>query len=485
MGIYIARNKRDQLLKYKYSSTDKSLTSKYILNPYWNRLILLFPLNMAPNAITLSGLCCVFINFLTLLYFNPTLSCGVKPTHITKGGPWDPLSRSLSVSHATASSWNPLTWFGGASVVGEECAPRWLYFTFSVGLFFYQSLDAIDGKQARRTGTSGPLGELFDHGCDAINTTLEVILTASALNLGLSWWTVICLVATNANFYLTTWEEYHTGTLYLSAFSGPVEGILMIIVVYAITGVVGPQFWDKGILTVTGLNSIPGIASLGLKDLPLNDFFLTFSGIALLFNIISSSRNVLASLPLPHSPTSLLKPLTRLTPYILHTTFQILWLYFLPSSYLLSRETLVAFLVFWGLTFAHHVGLLILAHLTKSEFPAAWKHPLLFVSALGALDARFGLVQRSDIWTERVVAGCTVLATLVYGHFVWEVVGDICEFYDINCLTIKHKKKDAPPSPAKRAAKALQIDYSSTGSGDEGFASAGDKKKRHWGLKKK
>jgi phosphatidylglycerophosphate synthase len=28
----------------------------------------------------------------------------------------------------------------------------------------YQSLDAIDGKQARRTQTSGPLGELFDHG---------------------------------------------------------------------------------------------------------------------------------------------------------------------------------------------------------------------------------------------------------------------------------------------------------------------------------
>lgn len=32
---------------------------------------------------------------------------------------------------------------------------------FGVGLFAYQSLDAIDGKQARRTGASGPLGELF------------------------------------------------------------------------------------------------------------------------------------------------------------------------------------------------------------------------------------------------------------------------------------------------------------------------------------
>ena len=27
--------------------------------------------------------------------------------------------------------------------------------------------DGIDGKQARRTGTSSPLGELFDHGLDS------------------------------------------------------------------------------------------------------------------------------------------------------------------------------------------------------------------------------------------------------------------------------------------------------------------------------
>ncbi|KAK4704291.1 hypothetical protein P7C70_g1918, partial [Phenoliferia sp. Uapishka_3] len=64
MGFYIAPNKRAQLLKYKYSSTDKSLTSslqpplicslqKYILNPYWNRLVTLFPLWVAPNTITL------------------------------------------------------------------------------------------------------------------------------------------------------------------------------------------------------------------------------------------------------------------------------------------------------------------------------------------------------------------------------------------------------------------------------------------------
>lgn len=104
--------------------------------------------------------------------------------------------------------------------------------------------------------------------------------------------TVICLIGTNANFYLSTWEEYHTGTLYLSEFSGPVEGILLIVGVFAVTGFVGasffwllffvgnarlmftlrtgPEFWDNGVLTITGLNSIPQIAALHLKDLPLN-----------------------------------------------------------------------------------------------------------------------------------------------------------------------------------------------------------------------
>lgn len=48
-------------------------------------------------------------------------------------------------------------------------APSWCYFLCALGLFIYQTLDAIDGKQARRTNSSSPLGELFDHGCDALS----------------------------------------------------------------------------------------------------------------------------------------------------------------------------------------------------------------------------------------------------------------------------------------------------------------------------
>jgi hypothetical protein len=41
------------------------------------------------------------------------------------------------------------------------------------------------------------------------------------------------------SFYLTTWEEFHTGTLYLGYISGPVEGILMLVAVYVVTGFTG------------------------------------------------------------------------------------------------------------------------------------------------------------------------------------------------------------------------------------------------------
>ncbi|GAA6061052.1 hypothetical protein JCM10212_000095 [Sporobolomyces blumeae] len=445
MGIYIPQHKVQSLLKYKYSSTDLSLTSKYVLNPFWNKLVLLFPKSMAPNAITLLGLSLIFFNFLTLLYYNPTLSCGTKPVPVSLGGTWDPLFKPhRTIPSSTVS--NLLSWVRdrlgappailGGTGGGTQCPPNWVYFSFAVGLFAYQSLDAIDGKQARRTGTSGPLGELFDHGCDAINTTLGAILTASALNLGLSWWTVASLIATNCNFYLSTWEEWHTGTLFLSAFSGPVEGILIVVALFTVTGFKGPEFWDTGILTVLGIS--PSSLPFHVKNLPLNDFFLLFSSVGLVFNIITATHNVYLSLPASsRTPASLAKPLSRLSPWIIHTAAMLTWL-FAKEAIVLRTTLFLPFAFLWGISFAHHVQLLILAHLTKSKFPAAWKHPLLMLSIVASVDANLptwvgidSVVQSSDERTKATVFACLAIALVVYSHFVWEVVGDICAFYDI------------------------------------------------------
>lgn len=42
--------------------------------------------------------------------------------------------------------------------------PNWFWLLAAINIFLAYTLDGIDGKQARRIGLSGPLGELFDHG---------------------------------------------------------------------------------------------------------------------------------------------------------------------------------------------------------------------------------------------------------------------------------------------------------------------------------
>ncbi len=43
-------------------------------------------------------------------------------------------------------------------------APLWVYFCSGAACLFYLHMDCLDGKQARKTNTSSPLGQLFDHG---------------------------------------------------------------------------------------------------------------------------------------------------------------------------------------------------------------------------------------------------------------------------------------------------------------------------------
>jgi phosphatidylglycerophosphate synthase len=47
----------------------------------------------------------------------------------------------------------------------------------------FQTLDGIDGKHARRTGTSSPLGQIFDHGGDSISTIFLLIGISHAVKM--------------------------------------------------------------------------------------------------------------------------------------------------------------------------------------------------------------------------------------------------------------------------------------------------------------
>lgn len=47
MTKFIPEESLEGLHRYKYGGVDKSLVSRYILSPYWNNLVKLFPLWMA------------------------------------------------------------------------------------------------------------------------------------------------------------------------------------------------------------------------------------------------------------------------------------------------------------------------------------------------------------------------------------------------------------------------------------------------------
>ncbi|GFO43614.1 choline/ethanolaminephosphotransferase 1 [Plakobranchus ocellatus] len=118
-----------RLAEHKYSATGTSLIEPF-MQVFWRWLVERVPLWWAPNAITIVGLLVNVITTLILVFYSP--DC-------------------------------------------KQEAPSWAYYFSGLGLFIYQTLDAIDGKQARRTKSSSPLGELFDHGCDSISTGMIVL----------------------------------------------------------------------------------------------------------------------------------------------------------------------------------------------------------------------------------------------------------------------------------------------------------------------
>ncbi|KAF9437713.1 hypothetical protein BGZ76_011491 [Entomortierella beljakovae] len=387
---YIPAEYRANLSKYKYSGVDHSLLSKYVLGPYWTKLVTFFPLSMAPNTITGLGLLCVVFNVLTMYYYTPNMS-GV--------------------------------------------CPPWAYISFGVGLFVYQSLDAIDGKQARRTGTSGPLGELFDHGCDALNTSLGVILTANALQLSQSWWTVLSHFLAIGNFYLSTWEEYHTGTLFLSAFSGPVEGVLILVALFFVTGIVGPQIWLVKIRSVFGVGSdfLPFI-----PDLQVNHFMIAIGVLSMGGNILTAFQHVVQARR--EKNLSPIPALVGLFPFIGMSAAAYLWL---DASQDIVYQHILPWILYIGLSFGYTVGLMITAHVTHQPFPMFNISFLpLFFGALNANLPRFGIERLFGTHMENIYLwGCLAFSAAAYAHFAINVVNDLCDYFDIWCFTIKHPKK--------------------------------------------
>ncbi|PHH80564.1 hypothetical protein CDD82_1669 [Ophiocordyceps australis] len=401
--VYVRQRNLPALKEYKYSSIDRSLVSKYILKPFYTHIVIkCFPMRMAPNLITLTGFMFVVANFLTLLWYNPTLD--------------------------------------------QDC-PQWVYYTWALGLFLYQTFDAVDGTQARRTKQSGPLGELFDHGVDALNTSLEVLLFAASQNLGQGWLTVAVLFSSLLTFYVQTWDEYHTKTLTLGIVNGPVEGVLILAGVYALTGYLGgAHIWQQSLMHTLRLPHSWAIPTF-LYRLSFTQWYMVQGLFVLVFNTVESSLNVIRARRARGDRSR--GALLGLLPFFTIWLLVIAYLYLQPN---ILHNHLVPFVIFAGLVNAYSVGRIITAHLVKMRFP--YSNVLGLPLAFGVIDS-LGPYFQHHIglgWPSALGDGVYQVAFLflmlgaalgVYGSFVVDVIVTICDYLDIWCLTIKHHHHEA------------------------------------------
>ncbi|KAL1979803.1 hypothetical protein VTN96DRAFT_5188 [Rasamsonia emersonii] len=378
------------LKSYKYSSVDKSFISRYILKHYWNAVVELLPLWLAPNMVTLLGFFFIVVNVVLVEIFMPDL-------------------------------------------VGP--GPSWLYYNFAFGVWMYSTFDNVDGKQARRTGTSSGLGELFDHGIDSLNCTLASLLETAAMGLGATKLGAFTALIPCLPMFFSTWETYHTHTLYLGYFNGPTEGLLIAIAVMIASGYYGPHIWKNRVADY-----------LGHPELFGDRIFLDFWVAMVLFSFLTAHLpacvyNVVVARKRQNLP--ILPVFLEWTPIVVFTVSVLAWL-FSPYSTLLSENRLVLFCVTMSFVFGRMTTKIILAHLLKQPFPywTVLLTPLVGGAILGNLP-RFGLPMVSatvELWYLR---GYLVFAFVAYMHWALLVINRITTYLGINCLTIKEDKATA------------------------------------------
>ena len=97
-----------------------------------------------------------------------------------------------------------------------EPYPAVLYVLAAVGVFLYQTFDAMDGKQARRIKAFSPLGQLFDHGCDSFSTAAMIIFLLVCLRIPSANMNLLCYLAYIVIVYMSNLNEKYTGTMQTS-----------------------------------------------------------------------------------------------------------------------------------------------------------------------------------------------------------------------------------------------------------------------------
>jgi ethanolaminephosphotransferase len=382
---FIPKEGLENLRHYKYQGRDLSVIANYVLQPFWRWLVEYLPDWMAPNLITLLGFIGVVIAYLILVvWYAPNM---------------------------------------------YEDAPPWAHLLAAAAIFFYQTMDALDGKQARRTGTSSPLGELFDHGCDALNTTLAACITAVPLKLGNGWISYCSLMTVLVPFYLTQWEEYFTGEMLLG-YLNVTEAQICSIAFQLSVVVFGSDFWVRE------------VAIAGYR-VPYN-MFLVLAVIST--GTVTTINNVVTVMRLVRAKrVSLFSAVRNLIPLAVLVTFFTIWVYCSPLHLPYSHPQLT--FITLGCLLANLVGRIVVARVCKLNVEAfSWiLLPLILISIHSLLAKFYRIVVFNELY---FLYGYCAFSIIAYFHFAIAIINDMCTFLNIHCFTIpwpnlatKQKKK--------------------------------------------
>lgn len=275
--------------------------------------------------------------------------------------------------------------------------PTWLCLLAAIGQLFYMILDNADGKQARKTGSSSPLGLLFDHGCDAMNTFISGMTLFRVVQFGNTPTAVFASMVGMTTFYLATWEEYYVNALNLPMFNGANEGIVGVIFIYIITGICGCQIW-----------------TYQLGPLQANQVVLIAFAAMAVVTITSNIINVYK-----HDKQVFLKALYNLITIAYLNVTMIIVTY---CSYTDVIGTSPRFLLYFiGFSFAKLVGHLQASHVAHEEF-WQFRKSIVFSCTILNVQTLLGPFRENPTVNEYFLLSCFIFALIVYIHFTINII---------------------------------------------------------------
>lgn len=368
-----------------------------LIREQWNFCVEFLPLWLAPNMVTLLGFFCIIGNVGLASLLDPDL-------------------------------------------LGPKQA--WVCYSYALGVWAYSTMDNIDGKQARRTGTSSGLGELFDHGIDSLNCTLASLLETSAMGLGATKLGAFTALVPCLPMFFSTWETYHTHTLFLGYFNGPTEGLLIASLVMAASGFWGPGLWREPLAKLFGFEELLGkITFLDIWAPVILFAFFTAHLPSCVVNVAAARRaKGLSVAPL----------LLEWTPMVVFVGALCAWLGS-PHTHILSSNHLTLLCLILSFVFGRMTTKIILAHLTRQPFPywTCLLAPLVGGAALAWLPL-VGLPAVSERFELAYLWVYFAFSAIVYFRWAFLVVNAICDYLGIQCLTIPEEKWKANEDDQKQ-----------------------------------